>query len=302
MRKMRNTTMLSHISRMNARAKHEAVIHQIGELHDFRTHSLSSRYGGSINAVYSLETSKGKFILKLNDLREYPGMFEAEKMGLETLRESKTFDIPEVVETGAVDGSAFLLLEYKEEAKTHTNFNAIFGKQLAALHKVSNDKFGLLNSNYIGSLPQYNGQSHSAAEFYLNQRLEPQFELAGKNGYVFSNKNSVMKNIEAAIPDEPASLIHGDLWVGNHLVNKEGLPCLIDPAISYGPREMDLAMMKLFGGFSTKIVSSYKTHFPLTEGFDKRISLWQLYYLLVHLNLFGTGYLNSVKRILREYE
>lgn len=302
MRKMRNTTMLSHISRMNAKAKHEGIIHQIGERRNFQVHSFSSRYGGSINAVYLLETSKGKRILKLNDLLKYPGMFEAEKLGLETLRKSKTFDIPKVFEAGAIEESAFLLLEYKAEAKIHQDFNDIFGKQLAALHKISSDEFGLKTSNYIGSLPQYNGHSNTAADFYLNQRLEPQFELAGKNGFIFANQQGAMKNIEASIPDEPSSLIHGDLWVGNHLVNEQGLPCLIDPAISYGPREMDLAMMKLFGGFSKKIFSSYNNHFPLPEGFNKRVSLWQLYYLLVHLNLFGTGYLNSVKRILREYE
>lgn len=284
------------------KSKHEGIILQIGEHRKFQVHSFSSRYGGSINAVYLLETSEGKLILKLNDLLEYPGMFEAEKLGLETLKKTNAIDIPKVFDVGAIETTAFLLLEYKAEATVHPDFNDIFGRQLAALHKNTAEKFGLQTSNYIGSLPQYNSQSKTASDFYLNQRLEPQFELAGKNGFIFANQSSVMKNIEAAIPKESSSLIHGDLWVGNHLVNEEGLPCLIDPAVCYGPREMDLAMMKLFGGFSKDIFSSYNDHFPLPLGFEKRVSLWQLYYLLVHLNLFGTGYLNSVKRILREYE
>lgn len=282
--------------------RHEDVIHQLGEHRKFQVHSFSSRYGGSINAVYLLDTSEGKLILKLNDLLEYPGMFDAEKLGLQTLSKTKAIDVPNVFEAGAIDTTAFLLLEYKAEAPADRNFSDIFARQLAALHKNSADKFGFQASNYIGSLPQYNSHSTTAADFYLSQRLEPQFELAGKNGFIFANQSSVMKNIAAAIPDEPPSLIHGDLWVGNHLVNEDGLPCLIDPAVSYGPREMDLAMMKLFGGFSKNIFSAYNNHFPLPIGFEKRVSLWQLYYLLVHLNLFGTGYLNSVKRILKEYD
>ena len=279
----------------------ENSIYKIGELKEFQIKSFSSRFGGSINEVFLLDTSEGKYILKLNDLLRYPGMFDSEKEGLQALGSTMAIDVPEVVGVGHVDTTAYLLLEFKPEAPQHPDFEEIFGKNLADLHKNTSENFGFRTPNYIGSLPQYNEECPTAAEFFLSQRLEPQFKMAADNGFSFASQARVMKNIESAIPDEAPSLIHGDLWAGNHLVNDKGLPCLIDPAVSFGPREMDLAMMKLFGGFSEEIFRAYNSHFPLPAGFEERISLWQLYYLLVHLNLFGTGYLNSVNRILHQY-
>ena len=108
-------------------------------------------------------------------------------------------------------------------------------------------------------------------------------------------------NISAIIPDEKPALIHGDLWGGNYLVNGNGDPCLIDPATAFAPREMDLSMMQLFGGFDKELFNSYKKEFPLESGFEERIPLWQLYYLLVHLNLFGAGYKSQVTSIIKQF-
>lgn len=177
-----------------------------------------------------------------------------------------------------------------------------FAQNLAALHRNPYSYFGFSRSNYIGSLPQTNTKSDNASAFYISQRLVPQFELAEENGFSFQNMAVIFKNIETVIPHEPASLIHGDLWNGNYLVHQSGAPCLIDPAVCYAPREMDLAMMRLFGGFPEVVFSVYNDIFPLQKGFEQRVELWQLYYILVHLNIFGQGYYPEVRRILKNYE
>jgi fructosamine-3-kinase len=138
-------------------------------------------------------------------------------------------------------------------------------------------------------------------EFYISQRLEPQLKLAFEGGFKFGNLKGFFKNISEEIPEESPSLIHGDLWSGNFLVAHNGDPALIDPAVAFAPREMDLAMMKLFGGFSEEVFMTYNSIFPLCEGWKERTAIWQLYYLLVHLNLFGSGYWSQVKFILKRY-
>lgn len=284
-----------------SKEKDAVIIQKIGAQFGLQVKSFSTSYGGSINKVFLLQTSAGDRMLKLNRADEFPGMFDFEKQGLETLRSSQAIAVPEVFETGSLEGFSFLLMEYIKEGAQKKTFNATFASQLADLHRNSASEFGFATSNYIGSLPQYNEWTASAPDFYITQRLEPQFRLASEQGFSFRELDKIMKNIAQDIPEEPPSLIHGDLWVGNFLVNASGMPYLIDPAVCYGPREMDLAMMKLFGGFSSDIFRLYNEAFPLPPGFEKRIPLWQLYYLLVHLNLFGSGYLGSVNRIIRQY-
>jgi hypothetical protein len=109
------------------------------------------------------------------------------------------------------------------------------------------------------------------------------------------------KQVEQLIPDELPALIHGDLWSGNYLVNSENKPCLIDPAVAYAPREMDLAMMKLFGGFDERMFQAYQESFPLENDFEERIPLWQLYFILAHVNLFGGHYYSRAKEIMAYY-
>lgn len=228
-------------------------------------------------------------------------MFSAEKEGLEALKSSNTFDVPEVYGSGEISGYSYLLLEYKKEAARKEHFWQKFAKDLAALHKQTAAEFGFNSSNYIGSLPQYNGRHTKAADFFISERLEPQITMASERGFSLGDLSSFFRNIFVIIPDEPPALLHGDLWSGNYITNNEGLPCLIDPAVSYGPREMDLAMMKLFGGFPEKVFSDYHQLFPVQKGFEERVPLWQLYYLLVHLNIFGSSYLPPVKQILKQF-
>lgn len=283
------------------RIDEEKIIKLIAEAEDFELQEISPLSGGSINSVFAVSTSEGKRVIKINDSRKFPGMFPAEKKGLEILKTSRSFDIPEVYTCGEIENMAYLILEFKEEGNKHSEFWSEFAEDLSVLHKNSASYFGFEESNYIGSLPQFNEKVNSAAEFYLTQRLEPQLKNAGDRGFSFKNIPSFFKNISEEIPEEASSLIHGDLWSGNYLVNETGSPCLIDPAVCFGPREMDLAMMKLFGGFPEEVFQIYEEIFPLKPDFKNRISIWQLYYLLVHLNIFGSGYLPQVKRIIERY-
>ncbi|WP_081212000.1 fructosamine kinase family protein [Salegentibacter sediminis] len=278
------------------------LLDQIAEQHNLRIKTYSPLSGGDINEVFLLTSEEdGKLVVKLNDTHKFPGMFEAEKLGLEQLRQPGVIDIPKVIAVGSLGNTAYLLLEYKKSRPKAPDFAERFGQQLAALHKTTSKEFGFPEDNYIGSLPQYNQASKSAADFYIGQRLEPQLSMAKDRGYSLHLTGDFFRNISEIIPKEPPALIHGDLWNGNYLVNEKGLPCLIDPATAYAPREMDLAMMKLFGGFPEEIFSAYNARFPLVPGLGERVPLWQLYYLLVHLNLFGKSYLASVNNIIKKY-
>tara|TARA_R110002050_G_scaffold278897_2_gene425163 strand:+ start:1367 stop:1948 length:582 start_codon:yes stop_codon:yes gene_type:complete len=192
-------------------------------------------------------------------------------------------------------------MEYISSGQPASNFWQQFAENLVTLHKTSQKQFGLDHDNYIGSLPQQNGFCVTAADFYITQRLQPQFKLAANEGFHFKNLSTFFKNISDEIPIEPPSLIHGDLWNGNYMVSENGLPVMIDPATAFAPREMDIAMMQLFGGFPEEVFVEYNTIFPLAEGWKNRLPLWQLYHLLVHLNLFGSGYLPQVNTIVKRF-
>lgn len=257
--------------------------------------------GGDINQVFHLKCDKGDFVVKLNDASKFPEMFAAEAKGLQLLNRTSTFKIPVVIGEDKIENLSYLLMEYISSGQPKSGFWEVFAENLAILHKTTQKEFGLDHDNYIGSLPQKNDFRDTASEFYISQRLEPQFKIAFGNGFQFKNLNKFYRNISEEIPTEPPSLIHGDLWSGNFMVSEKGQPVLIDPAVAFAPREMDLAMMKLFGGFPNEVFQSYNVIFPLASGWENRIPLWQLYYLLVHLNLFGIGYLSSVKSIVSKY-
>ncbi|MBZ9728283.1 fructosamine kinase family protein [Salegentibacter sp. JZCK2] len=277
------------------------TLYKIAEENNLKNPKFSRLTGGDINDVFLINSEGKKQVVKINNSEKFPGMFEAEKAGLEALQEPGVIDIPKVLNLGDIGETAYLLLEFKESSAKSSNFWKSFGKQMAALHKTTSAEFGFHQDNYIGSLPQQNNRTASAADFYISERLEPQLKLAKDKGYGLGVQKSFFKNISAIIPDEKPALIHGDLWGGNYLVNAEGNPCLIDPATAFAPREMDLAMMKLFGGFDKQLFEVYDQEFPLESGFIDRIPLWQLYYLLVHLNLFGVGYKPQVTSIIKQF-
>ena len=276
-------------------------LQRLAEQENLKLNNSRPLAGGDINEVYQLNCREGQFVVKINDRSAYPKMFEREANGLEALRRSNSFRIPQVIATGEIDEDAYLLLEYIDSVAPSQNFDEQFAEGLINLHKTSADHFGFHEDNYIGKLPQYNNHKATASDFYIDQRLIPQIKMAKDLGYDLPADDVFFKNVEDAIPDEPSSLIHGDLWAGNYMTDENGDPVLIDPATCYAHREMDLAMMKLFGGYSSRIFEIYNENYRLETQWQSRIKLYQLYYLLVHLNLFGAGYLSSVENIIRQY-
>lgn len=277
------------------------LIWQIASSKGFNITEITPLSGGSINEVFLLSGPERNRVIKFNKTTKFPGMFQAEKDGLDLLRSTRTFVVPEVYSVGESGEFSFLLMEYLPVGIADFTFWKKFAEDLSALHGNKAATHGFSSNNYIGSLPQFNESRISVADFYISQRLEPQIRMAVENGFSFQSLDIAFKNISHEIPEEPPSLLHGDLWSGNYLVTSKGLPALIDPAVCYGPREMDLSMMKLFGGFPKEVFETYSDLFPLQPNFAERIPLWQLYYLLVHLNILGKSYYSSVKSILDHF-
>jgi len=232
-------------------------------------------------------------------------MFLAEAEGLKLLGQAGAVRVPSVIAHGAAGMEQFLLLEWIDRGQTDTFTQGLLGRQLAGLHGHSHKSFGLEYDNYIGSLPQKNTFCSFWTDFYVSQRLQPQLQSAVDKGLVSSVlKNefeNLFKRLDKLYPPEKPALIHGDLWSGNYVVSLSGEPVLIDPAVSYGHREADIAMTTLFGGFTKEFYQSYNESFPLEAQWEERLDLWNLYPLLVHVNLFGSGYLGSLQQALRKY-
>ncbi|TKS57032.1 fructosamine kinase family protein [Mesohalobacter halotolerans] len=263
--------------------------------------NISPLSGGDINDTYKITTSQEAYVIKINQAKRFPKMFELEAKSLEMLAETNSFVIPEVIAHGDFEKYTYLILEFIDSDQPRNPAES-FAVALAKLHQNKSDHFGLEFNNYIGRLAQYNlPQKATALEFHIDLRLEPQFKLAHQNGFEFEGLDNFYKNLETIIPEESASLIHGDLWAGNHLFTPTQA-CIFDPAIGFAPREMDLAMMKLFGGYSPEIFKIYNDIFPLESDWDSRTKLWQLYYILVHLNLFGSSYYGQAKQIISQYQ
>jgi protein-ribulosamine 3-kinase len=267
-----------------------------------RVQRLHAVGGGCINNAVHLVTSSGSFFLKTNEATLYPGMFEAEAMGLKMLKEQGVIGVPGVIGSGVEGNQSFILLEYIGSGKKIPDYWQDFGRSLAALHQVTSNRFGLDHDNYIGSLPQQNSAERTWVEFYITKRLQPMVEMAANarkpSEDWIMRFDTLYKKLPGMLPEEPPSLLHGDLWNGNFMTAKDGRAWLIDPAVYFGNREMDLAMTRLFGGFEEGFYDAYHEAFPLLPGWRERIELYQLYPLLVHVNLFGGGYIGKVKDIL----
>jgi fructosamine-3-kinase len=191
-------------------------------------------------------------------------------------------------------------MEWIDADRTNPVYWQELGVGLAQLHMATQEQFGYATNNYIASLVQTNSPKNSWQEFFIENRLEP---LAGKAYYqgllsleFFKKFQEMYPKLENLLPKEKPALLHGDLWSGNIMRGKNGSPCLIDPAVYYGHREMDLAFSRMFGGFEEGFYQSYETVFPLEPGFEERIPIYNLYPLLVHLLLFGKSYLSGIER------
>lgn len=261
--------------------------------------------GGCINNALKLITSDGDYFMKWQTgIPE--DMFQKEAEGLKLLSCNGAIKIPEVIGYGKIEGKHYLLLEDIVSSFPANNYWKHFGIALAALHRNNTaKKYGLDHDNYIGKLPQSNDMNGDWIDFFIQNRLEYQLKLAIKNRMVNNSFIDRYRRFYELIPgllpvDQPA-LLHGDMWSGNVMVGGDGLVCLIDPAVYYGHREIELAFTQMFGGFDYDFYDAYNSTYPLESGFEERVDIYNIYPHMVHVNLFGRSYINGVENVLRRY-
>ena len=269
-------------------------------------------HGGDINEAYLLELSDGSSVFMKKHAGSDPEFFQAEADGLEAIRRTKTISVPGVIRVGTDPscGKVYLLMQHVRSAAPRPDFWERFGRELAGMHRALTEeiltagRYGFASDNYIGSNRQINTPAETWIQFYRDRRLEYQYRMA--QHFLDQTDRKAMQYILDHLEDwlvEPAypSLLHGDLWGGNFITGHDGYAWLIDPAVYVGNREADLAMTELFGGFSRTFYDAYQETAPLEAGYEERRDLYHLYHLLNHLNLFGAGYLSSVRQILHRY-
>lgn len=261
--------------------------------------------GGCINETYRIEGNGRRYFVKLNHAGSLP-MFEAEAAGLQEIRDSRTLRVPAPVCWGKSGPKAWLVLEYLEMSNACGSDAAevlALGRGLAAMHRITAEKFGWMRYNSIGATPQINKFSSDWIQFWRKYRLGYQLQLAHANGYtgaLQTKGEQLMAGLGAFFSGPPplASLLHGDLWSGNVSFDSAGQPVLFDPAVYYGDREADLAMTELFGGFSADFYAAYNEAWRLDAGYATRKTLYNLYHILNHLNLFGGGYFHQAEQMM----
>ncbi|HTP06771.1 MAG TPA: fructosamine kinase family protein [Anaerolineae bacterium] len=278
---------------------HSALEASIGPIR-----SLTAIGGGDINEAARVETSDARYFVKWN-YRPRPHVFQAEARGLNRLAAVNALRVPRVI--AVIEQPAALALEWIDLGSNKSAAAEALGRGLAQQHRSTAEQYGLDHDNYIGSTPQQNAHARSWIEFYRDQRLGVQRDLAQRNGYLTPDRarrlDRVMAHLDQWIDGQQVapSLLHGDLWGGNYLIDVQGNPVLIDPAVYYGDREAEIAFTELFGGFGVRFYAAYHEAWPLDRGYADRRDLYNLYHLLNHLNLFGEGYGGSVDTILRHY-
>ncbi len=260
--------------------------------------------GGDINEAACVATASARYFVKWN-YHPRPHMFSAEARGLRLLAGARALRVPQVI--AVIEQPPALVLEWIDLGANQPIAAEALGRGLAQQHRSSSDRYGLDHDNYIGANSQHNTPARSWIDFYRDRRLGAQRELAQQNGHLTADRarrlDRIMDRLAHWIDEalvQPA-LLHGDLWGGNALIDAQGQPVLIDPAVYYGDREAEIAFTELFGGFSARFYAAYQEAWPLDRGYAERRDLYNLYHLLNHLNLFGEGYGGSVDALLRYY-
>ncbi len=260
--------------------------------------------GGSINQTYHLLYKTHHYFVKVNQ-SSLLAMYVVEALGLQALAETITLRIPKVIVYGVSGETAFLVLEYISLSALNSNSYRQLGRQLAEMHQQPQGYFGWQQDNYIGHNNQKNQKNKNWLKFWLEQRLKVQLNLASANGYT-GRVQDLGQELCACSADffasyQPqASLLHGDLWSGNAAADEYGQAIIYDPACYYGDREADIAMTELFGGFSRDFYAAYEEVFPLDAGYTTRKNFYNLYHILNHLNLFGSGYLAQAEAMMQQ--
>ncbi|SEA45331.1 fructosamine kinase family protein [Nitrosospira multiformis] len=268
----------------------------------FTIQTASPMGGGCISQAYRIEGNGQRFFVKLNN-PECLSMFEAEAAGLQEIRNSRSLRAPAPVCWSGNTSIAWLVLEYVEMHAGSKEGAHALGEGLATMHRVSSGEFGWTCNNTIGATPQINAPSSSWTDFWRKHRLGYQLQLAKANGYsgrLQTQGERLMGELDRFFPDghPVVSLLHGDLWSGNYNFDETGQPVIFDPAVYYGDRETDIAMTELFGGFPASFYAAYRSAYPLDPGYATRKTLYNLYHILNHLNLFGGGYLSQAEQMM----
>ncbi|WP_316367547.1 fructosamine kinase family protein [Candidatus Thiodiazotropha sp. CDECU1] len=257
--------------------------------------------GGCINQGVRLTDGERTYFVKLNSAALLD-MFEAEADGLRAMAQTHTIRVPEPLCSGLSERQSYLAMEYIEMGHGGRGGSELAGRQLAAMHRDSQPDFGWFRDNTIGSTPQENQAADNWIDFWRDHRLGFQLRLAARNGYggTLQHKGErLLQHFHVLIDHQPQpSLLHGDLWGGNLAYTKDGDPVIFDPAVYYGDREADLAMTELFGGFGNRFYDAYREAWPLAPGYSTRKILYNLYHILNHLNLFGSGYLGQASSMI----
>ncbi|MBW4475465.1 MAG: fructosamine kinase family protein [Tolypothrix brevis GSE-NOS-MK-07-07A] len=275
----------------------------------FENQSRRSLSGGCINQGYAVSSGDGKanargertYFVKLNQAAQI-AMFEAEALGLQEIRQSNTIRVPKPICWGTADNFSYMVLEWLEMNQGNSKSWEEMGRKLAEMHcYTSSQGMGWKINNTIGSTPQINTWTADWAEFYIQNRLLYQFKLAIRRGGNFPQQEKLLAAIPKLLSHQPQpSLVHGDLWGGNAGCTVSGEPVIFDPATYFGDREVDIAMTELFGVFPAPFYHGYNEVFPLLSGYEQRKTIYNLYHILNHFNLFGGGYASQGNRMIEE--
>jgi fructosamine-3-kinase len=260
--------------------------------------------GGCINECFVIRGGGRAFFVKLNTA-DKADMFTAEAAGLNEIARTKAVRVPRPVCHGSSPAAAWIVLEHLELAPAHDRAMRALGANLARLHRNLRDRYGWDHDNTIGSTPQPNSPADDWIDFWRERRLGFQLKLAESRrhaGPVIENGRRLIEKLPAFFAGyrPTPSLLHGDLWAGNAAMTDGGEPVIYDPAVYFGDREADLAMTELFGGFTAAFYDAYRSEYPLDAGYSARRTLYNLYHVLNHWNLFGGGYGAQAGRMIGE--
>ncbi|KAJ2399020.1 hypothetical protein GGI23_002896 [Coemansia sp. RSA 2559] len=270
-----------------------------------RVVNIQTARGGTINDAYIATTSNGsKYFVKRHsqsasfDKRACLHMFQTEADGLRELRKANVIRVPKPICVGELSNGAFIIIE---AIKMHPLHNEVlFAEQLAAMHSIRGPKkFGLDKDNFIGSIPQPNGWHENWVDL-LRMRLEFQFKLAQFPEEIDKQARKLLDRLPEffqGIKVVP-SLVHGDIWSGNCMVDENRNPVIFDPAAYWGHHEAELGMMRIFGGYSAEFYKAYHSRIPKAPGFEKRAMVYELYHIVNHYNIFGGGYMDDTQSLL----
>jgi len=282
------------------------IIHHIEQVtgESLKNYRLESIGGGCINTAYRIHAGSRSYFIKLNQARLI-SMFENEAHGLAEMRSLQCIRIPDVICYGQTSDQSYLVLEYIELESLRGHASQLLGTQLAQLHRHPQAFYGWHQDNTIGSTVQYNARHTDWSTFWQQERLLPQLSMAAQNGFkgrLQTKGQQLAEQVHVFFDNytPPPALLHGDLWGGNAAADRQGNPVIFDPASYYGDRETDIAMTELFGGFGNDFYAAYQAEYPLDPAYQTRKTLYNLYHILNHVNLFGGSYLGQAETMIEQ--